>query len=72
MKIQNYVFAGNIGEETLQSDDIQSVTDYRAFLMPWCLSFLFDGAWIIFPKIIFKWFKYYEFDMRCILDTDLT
>ena len=28
------VFAGNIREETLQSADIQSVTDYRDFLMP--------------------------------------
>ena len=28
------VFAGNIREEPLHSDNIQFVTDYRAFLMP--------------------------------------
>ena len=65
------VFAGNIREETLQSDDIQSVTDYRAFIMPCCLLFLFDEAWRTIPQIMFEWYKYYEFDIRCILDTDL-
>ena len=47
------VFAENIREETLQSDDIQSVTDYRAFIMPFCLSFLFDEAWRTIPQIMF-------------------
>ena len=33
------VFAVTIREEVLQSANIQSFTDYRAFLMPCCLSF---------------------------------
>ena len=48
------VFAANIREETLQSADIQSVTDYRAFLMPCCLSLLFDEALRTIPQIMFN------------------
>ena len=60
------VFAVNIREETLQSANIQSVMDFRAFLMPCCLSFLFDEAWRTIPLIMFKWYEYYELDIRCI------
>ena len=47
------VFAVNIREETLQSANIQPVTDYRAFLTPCCLSFLFDEAQRTIPQILF-------------------
>ena len=47
------VFAANIREETLQSADIQSVTDNRAFLITCCLPFLFDEAWRTIPQIMF-------------------
>ena len=61
----------HIREETLQSVDIQSVTDYRAFLLPCCLSLIFDEAWRTIPQIMFQWYYYYEFDRRGTLDTDL-
>ena len=38
------VFVANISEDTLQSVNIRSVTDYRAFLMPCCSSISFDEA----------------------------
>ena len=51
--MKKYVFAANIREDTLQSADIQSVMQYRAFLMPRCWSFLFDEARRTISQIMF-------------------